>query len=383
MKRTWIAGAAVVGAIAAAAATVAAIAESLGRLPPTLFEIRTLWDTNNTLWEVPLQFFVAAWFISIARVYRSRFASVTPAVPTLTWMSAAIVIGTCVWLFTRRVLPTAIFVSGLAAIVVFLGAAVSRRDEAFPAIGLRALVQSDAVRVSVAMALACIAVTASVIRVTMTRVPDAVSTERNVRRWYESRQGRVTGETKRALSLDNSVQVVAFTSYGWQPFRNTVLDRIALVHRFQERGLDVHFTSRAFPLDPACNSGIRGMTIVSHAACEAAYAVRYVRDTRGDEESARFEQWLYARSTVLDLRLIHSRLEQLGVLAGFRSAYEEVTRAVARDISIGKQLGVTGAPSYVVNGVRVPTTESALRAILTLEAERRQHDLRLTSTGGR
>jgi len=371
---------ATVGAVTAIVATAVSVSESLGLLPPALFEARRLWDTNVTLWSVPLPFFVGAWFIAVACVCRTRAATM-PAVATLTSLSAAIVVGTCGWLWTR-VLPLAMFISGVSAVVVFVAAATSRR--AADPMSLRALVRSETARMSLAGALACFVVTASSIRILTTRLPDSLSTERNVRRWYESRVAGVTEGTKHALSIDGAVQVAAFTSYGWQPFRNTVLDRLALVQQFQEAGLEVEFVSRPFPLDPACNPEMASMTIISPGACEAAYAVRHVRNERGKEESARFEEWLYARSTVLDQRLVHSYLERRGLLDGFRAAYGDLKRAVAEDIATARQLGVGGTPTYVVNGLRVPTTETAMRAILSLEAERRQRvHSRMTSTDAR
>lgn len=379
MKRIPVVPFAVIGALAASAAAAVDISESAGVLPAALWDNGWLWDANTDVWAVPGMFFVAAGFTLVALVYRSRFRT-APAVATLTSLAAAALIGTCVWHFRTRFLSTGLLVSGVSAAVLFIGAVFTRRADGDPNIGIRTLFQSEAVRRSIAGALACVVLAASAVRIVVTRMPEDVAAEKNVQRWYQSRAARVTEETRHALSIDQAVQVIGFANYGWQPFRNALPERKALVRQFQEAGLDVQFVSRAFPLDPACNVAMRSGTMISRGGCEAAYGVRYVRDARGDEAAWAFEEWLYARATMLDPRLVHSYLEQHNLLDGFRTAYADVKREVAQDIALGKQLGVAGAPAYIVNGVRIPNTEPAMRAILSFEAERRhQGNLRLSS----
>ena len=112
--------------------------------------------------------------------------------------------------------------------------------------------------------------------------------------------------------------------------------------------------------------------MVSAAACESAYAISYIRTQHGENEAQAFEQWLLARGTVLDARLIRVYLEQRALLEGFRAGYEHLRKAVERDIALARRLGVAAAPTFVVNGIVVPGTEAALKAILSFELERRR-----------
>lgn len=359
-----------IGAVASLAGTVASVAAAAGFLPPLLFEKTWLWKENVSVWGAPLQLFVASWFVAVAWAFRTP-ATISTAVAT--WLSASAVLAISIWLAFARTLPLTMLVSGsFAAVIFFLVTCGSYHKRVRTKVGPGDEGSSVGGRMRIAVGLSLFAVTVSLARVGAVVVPETTAGERNVRRWWANHRSADSGSATGLPKNDGPVAVMAFVSYGWQPFRNTLRERIEVIDRFRDAGLDIQFSSHAFPLDVQCNRAMRTMTMVSAAACESAYAISYIRTQHGENEAQAFEQWLLARGTVLDARLIRVYLEQRALLEGFRAGYEHLRKAVERDIALARRLGVAAAPTFVVNGIVVPGTEAALKAILSFELERRR-----------
>jgi hypothetical protein len=365
--KAFVAAAAGVGAFAALAGASASLASSVGLLPAILFQKTWLWKDTISLWGVPIQLFIASWFLTVVWVFRR---GVTASAATMTWLSACVVLALCIWIAVARIPPLTVLVSGCAAALVFLlvaGGYFRRVAWTEEALRERRASQRGLSHVLIAVSLFIAAV--SVARVTASLMPEATATERNLRRWWASRHSDRNGS---APGLNGeSVEVIAFVSHGWQPFRNNFDERIEAIQGFRDAGLNIHFSSRAFPLDPRCNRALRTMTMISEAACEAAYAVSHVRAQLGDDEARMFEQWLIARGTVLDARLIRLYLAQRDLLEGFVAGYDELQKVVESDVALARRLRVLAAPAFVIDGVVVPNTSVALRTILAVEVERR------------
>jgi len=141
---------------------------------------------------------------------------------------------------------------------------------------------------------------------------------------------------------------------------------LELVRRHPPASLRIRFVQ--FPLDGACNPGVR----LRNDACSAARAALYAH------RKGRFFPLLDALDGALipSPRVAGNRLRELGLdPQDYERALADgsLDRELAADIALGKKFGVTLLPTYTVNGYRFEGQASAwmLRKILG-EVARRQ-----------
>lgn len=191
--------------------------------------------------------------------------------------------------------------------------------------------------------------------------------ERNFARWYLAQRPSEQPEFSRA----DGIRVVAFTDYqcpfcaGGIPAGERITRTFAVTS-----GLSVEYVVRDFPLDANCNPGTRYRRHSS--ACEAAAAVRVVRRHRGDSEADKVAAWLYERSRALSPQYISDKMSELGLADALATGRDDALETIARDGSLGASIGVTGTPTFVVNGVRLRGGATTLEHALRLEASRLQ-----------
>ena len=126
---------------------------------------------------------------------------------------------------------------------------------------------------------------------------------------------------------------------------------------------------RDFPLDSTCNDDISREKPSPHpAACVAAYAVRLTeRDVPDNVHGLR--AWLYANRTALNDDVIRQRLKETGVNNPEDMFDSEITQSVQADIQAAKNYGIGAVPFVVLNGVLLPPGLNPSKLGMLLEYE--------------
>jgi uncharacterized membrane protein/protein-disulfide isomerase len=108
------------------------------------------------------------------------------------------------------------------------------------------------------------------------------------------------------------------------------------------------YESRDFPLETEC--GVGG---VHAAACEAAVAVRMAREKNLDKQ---LEATLFERqSPSMTREEVKAALKEVTQIADteFDARYAQMLEAVKADAQLGQKLGVSGTPTFFLNGVKL------------------------------
>ncbi len=115
------------------------------------------------------------------------------------------------------------------------------------------------------------------------------------------------------------------------------------------------FENRDYPLETECGAGNAGHA----AACEAAAAVRMAREKSRDKEleAALFER----QSPTMTRDDVVSTLQQVAQIsrADFDSKYAKTLESVRVDVQLGQKLGITGTPTFFLNGIQLPSLRPA------------------------
>ena len=115
------------------------------------------------------------------------------------------------------------------------------------------------------------------------------------------------------------------------------------------------FENRDYPLETECGAGNAGHA----AACEAAAAVRMAREKSRDKD---LEATLFERqSPTMTRDEVLSALQQVAQIskADFDSKYAKTLEAVRVDVQLGQKLGITGTPTFFLNGIQLPSLRPA------------------------
>ncbi len=108
------------------------------------------------------------------------------------------------------------------------------------------------------------------------------------------------------------------------------------------------YESRDFPLEPECGAGG-----VHGAACEAAVAVRLAREKNLDKK---LEAVLFDRQSMSmtreDVKAVLREVTSIGD-AEFDSRYAKLLEEVRQDVQLGQKVGVSGTPTFFINGIRL------------------------------
>jgi uncharacterized membrane protein/protein-disulfide isomerase len=124
------------------------------------------------------------------------------------------------------------------------------------------------------------------------------------------------------------------------------------------------FETRDYPLEMECGAGNAG-----HAgACEGAVAVRLAKAAgRGPQ----MEAWLYQNQDQMSRERIKEVLREVTGVEDFDAKYATVLADVRKDVQIGQKLGVTGTPTFFLNGIKLPIVRvSHLEAAITYELQK-------------
>jgi uncharacterized membrane protein/protein-disulfide isomerase len=108
------------------------------------------------------------------------------------------------------------------------------------------------------------------------------------------------------------------------------------------------YESRDFPLESECGAGG-----VHAAACEAAVAVRLAKEKNLDKQ---LEATLFERQSMSMTRDdVKAVLREVTKISDeeFDSRYPKMLEAVKLDVQLGQKVGVSGTPTFFINGIRL------------------------------
>jgi protein-disulfide isomerase len=146
-----------------------------------------------------------------------------------------------------------------------------------------------------------------------------------------------------------AVVIIKFNDYQCPPCGATFKEYKPILAKLQqEHPGKIAFITRDFPLDPECNTSGGP----HQAGCEAAVAVRLAREKgRADV----MEDWLFANQASLTPASVRQNVATVGGVTDFEARYATTLELVKGDIAQGRQLGVSGTPTFFMNGIRLPT----------------------------
>jgi uncharacterized membrane protein/protein-disulfide isomerase len=108
------------------------------------------------------------------------------------------------------------------------------------------------------------------------------------------------------------------------------------------------YESRDFPLESECGAGG-----VHAAACEAAVAVRLAKEK---DLGKKLEDVLFDRQSMSMTRDdVKAALKEVTQISDseFDSRYPKVLEDVKRDVELGQKVGVSGTPTFFINGIKL------------------------------
>jgi protein-disulfide isomerase/uncharacterized membrane protein len=142
------------------------------------------------------------------------------------------------------------------------------------------------------------------------------------------------------------VLIVKFNDFQCPPCRNSHIAYKPIIAKFAaERPNEVRYVLKDYPLDAECNANVTNT--IHPSACEAAVAVRLAR-THNREEA--MIEWIFANQPALTPDLVKQAARDVGQVTDFDAKYASTLESVKSDIALGKQLGVSGTPTFFVNG---------------------------------
>jgi len=108
------------------------------------------------------------------------------------------------------------------------------------------------------------------------------------------------------------------------------------------------YENRDFPLESECGAGG-----VHAAACEAAVAVRLAKEKNLDKQ---LEATLFERQSMSMTRDdVKAALREVTKISDseFDSRYAKMLEAVKLDVQLGQKVGVSGTPTFFINGIKL------------------------------
>lgn len=143
------------------------------------------------------------------------------------------------------------------------------------------------------------------------------------------------------------VLLIKFNDYQCPSCRQTWSAYRGIIAKYEREYPGVFvFETKDLPLEPEC-----GLASNHVMACEAAAAVRLARAKNKGEE---MEAWLFSNQSFEMTRDDVKRgLREVAQITDFDAQYAGVLPAIREDVQLATKLGVTGTPTFYINGVRV------------------------------
>ena len=143
------------------------------------------------------------------------------------------------------------------------------------------------------------------------------------------------------------VLIVKFNDYQCPSCRQTWALYRGLFAKYEKEYPGVFAVqTRDMPLEPEC-----GLQSNHMMACEAAAAVRLARAKGKGPE---MEAWLFNHQSFEMTRDdVKKGLAEVAQITDFDQKYPSVLPAIREDVQLGTKLGVTGTPTFYINGVKI------------------------------
>ncbi len=103
-----------------------------------------------------------------------------------------------------------------------------------------------------------------------------------------------------------------------------------------------------YPLQPECN--VNMPRPLHTAACDGAVAVRLAKQRLKGES---LEEYFYSHQTTMSPASVKDAAFVIAGVQDFDLQYPRVIAEVKADVALGHKLGVTGTPTFFINGVRI------------------------------
>jgi uncharacterized membrane protein/BMFP domain-containing protein YqiC len=158
-----------------------------------------------------------------------------------------------------------------------------------------------------------------------------------------------------APASPNQVRLIKFNDYQCPSCKQAWILYKDIIAKYEAEKPGVFiYESRDFPLESECGAG------GAHgAACELAAAVR-IAAGKGKKKEA--EEAFFAMQTpTLTRDDVVKKLEEITKVTReeFDLEYEKLISAVRSDSQLGQRLGVSGTPTFFLNGIRIPSLRPA------------------------
>jgi protein-disulfide isomerase len=145
------------------------------------------------------------------------------------------------------------------------------------------------------------------------------------------------------------VLLLKFNDYQCPSCRQAYILYNEIITKYEKQYPGVfRYESRDFPLESECGAGG-----VHAAACEAAVAVRLAKEKNLDKQ---LEATLFDRQSMSmtrdDVKAVLKEVTQISD-SEFDSRYAQMLEAVKLDVQLGQKVGVSGTPTFFINGIRL------------------------------
>jgi protein-disulfide isomerase len=178
----------------------------------------------------------------------------------------------------------------------------------------------------------------------------SVDQRTELERWYES-----LPRVSLPVAADGAaVLVVKFTDFQCPGCAATHFGYAPVISKYQARYPGaVRIVELDYPLQPDCNAEVRRP--IHSAACDAAVAVRLAA-RQGKAQAV--AEWFYANQAMMSPAAVREVAAGVGGVRDFAAGYESAVVGIRRDVALATALGVSGTPTFFVNGVRLPSAPS-------------------------
>jgi protein-disulfide isomerase/uncharacterized membrane protein len=153
------------------------------------------------------------------------------------------------------------------------------------------------------------------------------------------------------------VIIVKFNDYQCPSCRVTHEMYQPVLEKFEQSNPGaVKYVLKDWPWNTKCNNNAQTL---HPAACEAAVAVRIARD-QGKAKEHEMEAWLFARQQpAATPEEVKAAAQKILGISDFDQQYQQKLPDIRRDVADGVALGISGTPTYFINGVRLPSMPPA------------------------
>jgi len=307
---------------------------------------------RQTIWRVPIQFYIAIIAIILLTVHRSTSWSM---------VCSTVLFSTSLGMIFRNPYNIPLWITVVASVTALCASSAS--FEGGIKVFLRELFgtikqlrqQPTSIWKMVAAMFAVAFVINYIHNEIVTRTSEEARDARLVEWYKDARNKTVTTD---------GIELKIFTDYQCPACSQQVPKYLETVLKIGSNTVRVEL--RDYPLDAACNDS--SMSSLHPAACSAAYAVRLV-DKELPDKVSNFRSWLYSKRSDLNDEIILKQLEEIGVSRPHDMFNDEIKHAVHADLQEAKAYGLGAVPSVVLNNVLLPAGLNPSKLELLLKSE--------------